>query len=235
MDIDCPRVYFSPPKIKREVKKYKINVLIGWMGHINALLAFFKPLFPKKMVLLCRESSIPSKFILHYTYPGLFRFMYRFLNRYDGIICQSQAMKNDLVENFKVRSAKINVIHNPVVPSGRNTEMNASALSFITHSKMVLFVGRFSAEKQVGLLIEAMQTITGNYKLILVGYGPMEQEVRRKIAEADLGNKIMIVNDCDDPTPYYKQASCLVLTSSFERVSECIIRSQSARLPGGGL
>jgi|GEM_PF-786782 len=218
IDIDAPRAYFSIFALRKAIKKYKPEVLIGWLGHVNAILSFFKPLLPGKLVLLCRESSIPSLFISHYRLPFLFRFFYGFYNRFDGIICQSEAMKDDLVNNFNVASSKIRIIFNPVVPSvATDPRVSLEASVFLQkRQKFLLFVGRFSEEKRVHLIINCMEHLPIDYKLILIGYGGKENELRSLIREKNLNDRILIVNDCSDPTPYYKLSDCLLLSSSFE-------------------
>lgn len=232
VDLDCPRVYFSVPRIKKAVKQYQVDVLIGWMGHINAVLAFFRSLLPRKLLLICRESSIPSKFIQHYRAPGLFRFMYRYMNRYDGIICQSKAMQQDLVDTFHVKPEKIKVINNPVVVTGEGAKINEDAEAFIrSGTKLLLFVGRFSSEKQVELLLQTMPLLDDSYRLLLIGYGPLEQQVRNKISEMNLGQNVLIVNDCSNPVPYYQEADCLVLTSAFEGFPNVLLEANLQGCP----
>jgi glycosyltransferase involved in cell wall biosynthesis len=232
VDLDCPRVYFSIGAIKKQLKVHQPDVLIGWMGHVNAVLAFFKPLLPGKLTLMCRESSIPSKFILHYRAPGLFRFMYRFMNRYHGIICQSEAMKEDLVVNFKVRQNKIEVINNPVVPAAAGAVISEQAKAFIgSGTKTLLFVGRFSLEKQVELVVETTRLLPAEYKLVIVGYGPLESQLREQIAATNMSARIMIIDNCTNPTPYYQQADCLLLTSSFEGFPNVLLEANLQGCP----
>ncbi len=46
-----------------------------------------------------------------------------------------------------------------------------------------------------------------------------------------LEDRIMIVNDCNDPTPYYKLADCLVLTSSFEGFPNVLLEANLQGCP----
>jgi GalNAc-alpha-(1->4)-GalNAc-alpha-(1->3)-diNAcBac-PP-undecaprenol alpha-1,4-N-acetyl-D-galactosaminyltransferase len=94
-----------------------------------------------------------------------------------------------------------------------------------------LFVGRFSAEKQVELLVDVMQLLPGSYKLVIVGYGPLDQQLRTKIAATNMTGRIMIVNNCTDPTPYYKKAACLLLTSSFEGFPNVLLEANLQGCP----
>ncbi len=231
-DLNSPRVYFSIWQIRKYLKKHKPDVLIGWMGHVNAVLAFYKFWLPSKLVLICRESSIPSKFIKYYRAPGLFRFLYRFLNRYDGIICQSDAMKQDLVKNFGVTQSKIEVINNPVVVSADTNEISKEVETFIENAeKVLLFVGRFSAEKRISLLSDVMMVLPEGYKLILIGYGPQEATIRKEVNDKKLTHRIHLVTDCSNPAAFYERADCLLLTSAFEGFPNVVLEANALGCP----
>lgn len=231
VSLDAPRVYFIFFALRRALKKYKPDVLIGWMGHINAMLAFLKPFLPSGVVFMCRESSIPSHFIKHYTAPWLFRFLYRFLNRYDGIICQSDAMKADLVNNFKVKESRIKTIHNPVVMKQGPILPSAISAFLKDAEKTLLYVGRFSGEKRAALTLEVLETLPNSYKLIMVGYGPLENEIRSNIYQKGLSERVMIVTDCNNPAAFYESADCLLLTSAFEGFPNVLLEANAMGCP----
>jgi glycosyltransferase involved in cell wall biosynthesis len=231
VSLNAPRVYFIFFPLRRALKKYKPDVLIGWMGHINAMLAFLKPFLPSGVVFMCRESSIPSHFIKHYTAPWLFRFLYRFLNRYDGIICQSAAMKADLVNNFKVKESRIKTIHNPVVMKQGPVLPAAISVFLKDAEKTLLYVGRFSEEKRAALTLEVLDILPNSYKLIMVGYGPLENEIRSTINQKGLSERVMIVTDCNNPAAFYERADCLLLTSAFEGFPNVLLEANAMGCP----
>ncbi len=231
VDLNSPRVYFIFFALRKAIKKYKPDVLISWMGHINATLAFLKPLLPVKLALMCRESSIPSRFISHYRAPGLFRFMYRFLNRYDGIICQSEAMKEDLVKNFNVQANKIKTIHNPVVINP-GPAISANVTLFLRDAeKVLLYVGRFSAEKRAAITLEVMNMLPPTYKLVMLGYGPLENTIRETIVKKGLLERVLVIADCSNPVSFYKRADCLLLTSAFEGFPNVLLEANAMGCP----
>ncbi len=232
IDIKKPRVYFSVFKINKELKKINPDVVIGWLGNVNAVLAFYKWRLPNNIAIMCRESSIPSLFNSHYSLPFLFNYMYKFYNRFDGIISQSVAMKEDLVNNFKVKNEKIKVIHNPVVIQVDNTSMSAQATAFIDgNSKFLLFVGRFSKEKQIEILLDTLLLLSEKHRLILVGYGPLEEMVKQKIVDNNLNGRVLIVSNCSNPGPYYKRADCILLCSAFEGFPNVILEANAYGCP----
>ncbi len=48
IDINSPSVHYSILKIYKFIKANKPDIVVGWMGYINAYLGFYIPLLPKK-------------------------------------------------------------------------------------------------------------------------------------------------------------------------------------------
>jgi glycosyltransferase involved in cell wall biosynthesis len=232
LDMDRPRIYFCMFKISREIKKVNPDAVIGWLGNVNSSMAFFRWLLPRKLTIMCRESSIPSLFNHHYRFPFIFDFMYRFYNRFDAIIAQSTAMKEDLVQHFKVKPGKIRIINNPVAIAGASAEIDPDLDSFIpANGKCLLFVGRFSKEKQIELLLELMLLLPADYYLVLVGYGPLETSIRGKIGTLHLETRVRIISNCTNPAPYYQKADCFLLCSAFEGFPNVVLEANAQGCP----
>jgi len=231
-DLNSPRAYFSYFSIRKHIKKHKPHIVAGWLGNLNAILAFFIPLLPKSTIFMCRESNIPSIYNKQYRLPWLFNFLYRFMNRYQSIICQTSSMKRDLVENFNVDQGRIRVIANPVTIRHKAADLPPSVRNFLaTPSKIMLFVGRFSREKGIDRLLQVMSLMPAGYKLLVVGYGAYEHMIKEAITEHHLENRVLIINDCSDPSPYYAVADCIVMTSYVEGMPNVLLEAFSWGCP----
>src|SRR4029453_5162966 len=92
----------------------------------------------------------------------------------------------------------------------RQTDRDRTALIDNIRAKArgprVLFVGRFVYYKGVHVLIDAMSECPGT--LILVGEGPLEGELRRRVAERGLADRVVFAGRVsDEALPAYYQAS----------------------------
>lgn len=80
----------------------------------------------------------------------------------------------------------------------------------------VLFVGRFVYYKGIDILIDAMARSPGT--LMLVGDGPLEPELRARVAGQDLQNRVFFLGRVpEDALPAYYQASDLFVLPSVAK------------------
>ena len=83
----------------------------------------------------------------------------------------------------------------------------------------IVFVGRLSPEKNIDSLISLFRffkTDNLNYKLVLVGDGPLKEKLQNDILQYDLNIQItgsILWNELSD---YYKKSLCLILPSINE-------------------
>ena len=98
----------------------------------------------------------------------------RRLERYvDTFVCPSQFMADKMAQGGFDRS-KLQVLNNFV------THMPDEVLSAAEREDYYCYVGRLSAEKGVGSLLQAASCLP--HQLVVAGSGPMEQELREKYA-----------------------------------------------------
>jgi glycosyltransferase involved in cell wall biosynthesis len=94
-------------------------------------------------------------------------------------------------------------------------------------SRIVLFVGRLRYFKGVQYLIEAMKTV--NATLLIIGTGSEEGVLKEKVAEANLGHKVIFLGELpNDNLPEYLDAcDVFVLPSSHRSESFGIVQIEA--------
>jgi len=99
--------------------------------------------------------------------------------------------------------------------------------------KIVLYIGRLSVEKNVGLLIQAARIIEQklpSVKFLIVGGGAEESKLKT-IAEG-LSNVVFVGRVPHDDIPkYHKAADVLVLPSFYEGIPLVVVEAAAAGLP----
>src|SRR5262245_50827191 len=90
LDLRGSRVRYALPKLIRVIWRLKPDVVFSTMGHLNIALAIAKPLLPKGIRYLARETLIVSEQLRDSAFSGAWGWAYRhFYSRFDEIICQS--------------------------------------------------------------------------------------------------------------------------------------------------
>jgi len=96
---------------------------------------------------------------------------------------------------------------------------------------LVTYIGRIAREKNLGLLLEAWETlapIRGNGKLVLVGRGPLEDEIRgRQIP----GVHVTGLMHGEDLSRAYASADIFAFPSATETFGNSLLEAMGSGLP----
>lgn len=112
-----------------------------------------------------------------------------------------------------------------------NRYLRASSEREQADTKRILFVGRLSHEKNVGLLLEAWALAKPklqNWKLTIVGDGPERKQLEAQAANLD---DVEFHGWVQDPTACYDSSSLFALTSRYEGFPVALLEAMSHGLP----
>lgn len=148
-----------------------------------------------------------------------------------------------LTEDMKREIQAINNREVLVIPNGIDFERfhNLSRdemrykLQAGADERLVVFVGRFRPEKGVRYLIEAMEIIrrkSQNVRLILIGEGPEEEDLKRLVEQLNLRDCIDFLGQVpNEEVPHYMAASdVFVLPSLAEGFPNVILEAMASGL-----
>lgn len=103
--------------------------------------------------------------------------------------------------------------------------------------KKVINIGRYTADKQQLALIRMWSELikekrdVGEWELILVGSGELEDDIKALVEELDLSNSVKLVPPRKNIDTIYLDASIFVLTSSSEGFGMVVLEALSFGLP----
>lgn len=103
----------------------------------------------------------------------------------------------------------------------------------LTNKFVIGQVARLSAEKNQRFLIDIFKIVSQNNKtarLLLVGTGYMENELKDYVKEAGLSDKVIFSGNTDRPEDYYCAMDMFMLTSLFEGLPLSTIEAQTSGL-----
>jgi glycosyltransferase involved in cell wall biosynthesis len=151
-------------------------------------------------------------------------------------VCVSQS-----VADFSIASARLDPAQVSVIPNGVDFDRFSSAspadlaqFGIPPAADTLLFVGRLHRQKGLSVLLEAMPPLLSafpNLHLLLVGSGPLEEEVRQHVARAGLQSRIHLIGRRNDVPSLMRASAALVLPSLWEGLPNAVLEAMAAGLP----
>ncbi len=204
-------------KLIREVRP--LNV-ISFLPHVN-ILVLLSTLGIKTNVII--SERIHPDFYSNYIILRLFRFfLYGFANR---IVYQTDSARNALYYINKRNYIEF-VIANPISSEFLQSTCNYS-------SKTIISVGRLVPQKGHSQLIDIFSKIIKNHldwKLVIVGEGELELDLRAQINSLNLNDSIFIYNNTDKIIDLFTKSSIFCLTSNFEGFPNTLLEAMAIGL-----
>lgn len=154
-------------------------------------------------------------------------------HKFKKILAISEMVKNNIVENYAVNPAHIDVIYNGVDikkfhPGNREKYRNEirKRHGISENEFVVLFVGSGFERKGVKYLIEAIELIEERVTLMIVGKGS-EKRFKRKTAK----QKIVFCGPRKDIDKYYASAEIFVFPTIYEPFGNVQLEAFASGLP----
>ena len=213
IDIKTPRIRHALKPILKQIRKRKPDIVFSGFGEVNAYLSLFIKLFPKTK-FIARETNVVSQ---HVTRREIL-FFYKFYNNYNKIICQSDDMMNDLVENFKIKKDKLIKINNPVDFSfiEEKLENATKPESYREGFKNVVAIGNLSSRKGFDNLLKVFVKLKQHKVLLHILGDGRDREMLHQMKQ-NLGLENVIFHGVQkNPYPFLKFADLFVLSSRYE-------------------
>jgi len=138
------------------------------------------------------------------------------------IIVISKLIKKELVEEFRIKDKKIEVIYHGIdlkkfYPlEERLIEAKKKEFGFYKESKIVGYVGRLHKEKGLDILIRSFSQLAKRFApiyLLLIGEGPNRKELELLVKKLDLEKNVFFLGYRDDVSTLVNMMDVFVLPS----------------------
>lgn len=218
--------------IRKIIKKYDIV-----HTHIFPM-QYWVPLatigMKKKPVLITTEHNTFNRRRRYRWLRYIERFIY---SRYDKIISISPEAEESLIEWLKInKNDKYKVIKNGI---DLNKFMNAKAINLekilntpiSKDDKFILMVARFDEQKDHLTVLKAMKELSSNFKLILIGEGELEGNIRKIAKDYKIHKRVFFLGKRNDVPQITKSVDICVLSSKWEGFGLVAIEGMAAGKP----
>ena len=208
-----------------ELKKRNYNRILKYIlinFDMTKILLNIKPdlVFSSSLKLssLCKLLRIPFVYSERNSAEGesYYRQKKKALTRSTKVTCNSKSAKNAL---------NTHGIEAQYIANGID---ECDLLSQKLDSNTILVPARISMEKNQEVMLDAMNLLPQNIRLIIVGKGSEDEyyrKIKQKIKDLNLDNRVDLVEFTNDIKKFYKQASLVVLPSLSEGLSNVILES----------
>ncbi|SDI42131.1 glycosyltransferase [Natribacillus halophilus] len=228
--LNCSKLRFCATKLSKYIRVEKPDLLFSTINGNNIVLLIAKILSFRKVPAIIREANnrTQSRSVTRVN-KTLTRVLY---NRYsERIISLSNGVKFDLVRNFRVKESKIEVIYNPV-EFDKIQELSMDKVKDFRKNgeeKLLIAVGRLVEQKDFKTLLKAFSTISQqiNSRLIILGKGPKEEELKKQSNDLGIGEKVVFLGFKNNPYKYMRLADAFVLSSKWEGFGHVIVEAMA--------
>jgi glycosyltransferase involved in cell wall biosynthesis len=167
--------------------------------------------------------SGPAGFLLH-AYKPLLRAV---LHGAAAVAVLTEEYRSMVTERFGVDSTRVSVI-----PNGVDETFLYDGQRFLHAKPRLLFVGRLAIQKNLILLLRALNGISHQFETTLVGEGELETELKQAVGEMRLENvRFHGIADGAELRELYRSADVFVLPSEREGMPLVLLEALAMGLP----
>lgn len=229
-----------PIRIYKFIKNISPDIILSVMEYSNIYAIFTKFLFRIKIPLIisthCNPKMVFKKEMRYYNL--LIKILYN-LDLVDKIITVSRGVEYILENDYRIKKNKLKTLYNGIELAKVKEMAKENIVDYekIFNNNQVfkfITVGRLSKEKGHRYLIEAFSKVKKdipNSKLIIIGDGPLREELEMLIEKMSLKNDIVFLGVKKNIFKYLTKSNIFVFSSIYEALPTVLLEALACGLP----
>lgn len=226
------RLRSAAPALIKLICELRPSVVFSTFGYVNLGLLALKQFLPADVRLWIREANLPSNSLRRNKHHLLMSLSYSLLYpRADLLICSSNRMRGEFVENFGIDPACIIVVPNPV--DERSIRKSARLTACALGGKIrFIAAGRLTAQKGFDRLLRYFAEMPDtDFHLVILGDGPLGEELARLATQLGVGDRVSFEGFVCNPWAYFATADAFVLPSRWEGMPNAALEALACGVP----
>ncbi|MDH3691790.1 MAG: glycosyltransferase, partial [Gammaproteobacteria bacterium] len=192
-------------RLRRTILSSQPDVVISFLTETNVLTLM--AMFGTRIPVIVTEHTDPEICRMSSVWSKLRGFTYRFAN---NVVVLNRHIQDYFWDRMRIRTT---IIPNPIVQSEARRNVRQQ------HTKQIVSVGRFAAEKRFELLVRAFYRVSKrcpDWNLIIIGDGPQRPDIRELAEELGISDRVLLPGPTKDPEAVLRQSKIFVSTSVQE-------------------
>ena len=213
-------------RLRKELNRIKPQYVMSMAPTVNVVTAL--ACLRMGLTRIGAEQNYPPAEGIGTQWEFLRRYSYKFL---DAVVAQTEKTQQWLYANTNAKH--VSVIHGPAIhPLDRAdpiVEPNKD-----DNRKVVLSVGRLSAQKQFDHLITAFASIKQGYpdwRLVILGEGELRKDLENLVGQLGLSDSVALPGAIGNVGDWYEYSDIFALSSAYEGFPNVLIEALTHGLP----
>lgn len=150
-------------------------------------------------------------------------------------VAMGESMREDIARALDIPPERVTTIDNPVLDSAqarRLAEARDRVVRDGTPGRLILSVGRLTAQKRFDLLLAAFARAGGpDDLLVILGEGPRRDALAALAHRLGIASRLSLPGHIGDTARWFARADMFVLSSDYEGMPGVVIEALAAGLP----
>ncbi len=239
IDLGCSHVNSALPALVRYLRRERPSALLSDKDRVNRIAILARMLSGSNTRLAVRLGTTVSVnlasrgHIERWLQRASIRTLYPLADR---LIVPSVGVATDLVEQFGVARARIQVVQSPIV----SARLEHRAQAPIAHPWLaageppaILGVGELGARKDFATLLRAFALVRAERpcRLLILGRGRQRERLLALAAELGVAEAVDLPGFVANPYPYMRQAAVFALSSRWEGLGIVLVEALACGTP----